>query len=356
MSYKVYCLSASGEIKSGLNENEIEKALRSGEELLWVDLVENTEEDGQFLERVFKFHPLTVEDCVSKDIHSPKIDDFHEYLFMIVHGINHFAESDIVETAELALFLGRNYVVSSHDIPLYSIEFVRRQIEEDSRPLKHGADFLAYIIIDALIDNIGPMIDRMMDIGEDIGEEVLRDPKESTLESILRLKRSTLKLHRLMTPQRESMNRLSRNEFPIISEEARVFFRDIYDHIVRIEDLNQNMREIMDNALAIYLSSVANRQNEVMKLISIVAAIFLPLTLIVGIYGMNFENMPELKWQWGYFAVLGIIVSAVLIVIWRFWSVGWIKWGHRPISKVSSFAVDKGKLLGHVSGIKRQRQ
>ena len=147
---------------------------------------------------------------LGKDIHSLRIDNFGEYLFMIVHGINHFADSDIVETAELALFLGRNYVVSSHDIPLYSVEFTRRQVEEDSHSLKRGADFLAYIIIDALIENIRPMIDRMIDIGEDIGEEVLRDPKKSTLESILRLKRSTLKLHRLMIPQRENMNRLSR--------------------------------------------------------------------------------------------------------------------------------------------------
>ena len=156
-----------------------------------------------------------------------------------------------------------------------------------------------------------------------------------------------------MAPQREVLNRISRGDFGVIREDARIFYRDVYDHIVRIDDLNQTVRDMSDNALATYMSSIANRQNEVMKVLSIVAAIFLPLSLVAGIYGMNFENMPELKTSWGYFAVLGFIGSAIIIVIWQFWSRGWINWGRRPVIRMKPFSVDKKQLKGYMVRLKR---
>jgi 4-alpha-glucanotransferase len=159
---------------------------------------------------------------------------------------------------------------------------------------------------------------------QDIEEETIRNPQPPTLEAILKLKRSTLRIHRVMAPQREILNRLSRGEFPIIGSEAQIYYRDIYDHLVRIEDLNQTTRDRADNALATYLSSVANRQNETMKVLSIVAAIFLPLTLVAGIYGMNFEYMPELMVPWAYFAVLGFMGIVIIGVIWWFWARNWL--------------------------------
>jgi len=349
MAIEVYYLAPDGNLQRDLPRDEIIKAYESKRGLLWVDVSETTEEDGKFLEQSLHFHHLAVEDCVSTQIHPPKIDDFGDYLFIVVHGINHVVESDIVETAELAFFLGENFVVSTHDFPLYSVKEIQQMVVKDSRPMKRGADFLAHAIIDALVDNVMPTIDRMSDVAEEIEEEVIRRPQQNVLDGILKLKRSSLRVHRVMAPQREVLNRLSRGEFPIVKKEAEIFYRDVYDHIVRIEDLNQTILDRADNALSTYLSSVANRQNETMRVLSVVATIFLPLTLLAGIYGMNFEYMPELQWRWGYFMVLGIVLLVVLTVIWRFWASGWFAWGKRHMTWTKPFVVNGNKIRGYIT-------
>jgi len=347
MPFKAYYLSPEGILRKGLNEEESQAAFKSKQGLLWVDITETTEEDGSFLERSFNFHHLAVEDCVSPKIHPPKIDDFGDYLFIITHGINYAVESEIVETAELAIFLGSHFVVSNHKFPLYSVESIRRTVEDDGRPMKRGVDFLTHALVDALVDNVLPTIDKMSEEAEEVEEETIRSPQQAILGAILKLKRSTLRIHRVMAPQREVLNRLSRREFPLISEAALIFYRDIYDHIVRIEDLNQTLRDRADNALATYLSSVANRQNETMRILSMVATIFMPLTLVAGIYGMNFENMPELKLAWAYFAVLGFIGTVIAGALWWFWARRWISWGPRQMARVRPFAVEREKLKGY---------
>ena len=215
------------------------------------------------------------------------------HLFVLVHGVDHAAE-DVVQTTELALFLGANFVVTSHAARLFSVEAVCAMVEDDARPMRRGADFLAHAFIDALIDNILPTIDRMTEVAEEVQEEAIHKPQPSTLDTILRLNRSSLRVHRVIAPQREMLNRLARGEFAVISQQALIFYRDVYDHLVRIEDLNQTVRDEANNALSTYLSSIAIQQNETMKILSAVASIFLPLTLVAGIYGMNFEHMPEL--------------------------------------------------------------
>jgi magnesium transporter len=348
MELKIYYLSPEGEFKSSISEEEMQTAFQSQIGTLWVDICDNTDEQGRFLERNFGFHPLAIEDCVSTSIHSPKIDDFDSHLFIIVHGINHMAESDIVETTELAVFLGPHFVVSRHSVPLHSVSSVARMLEKDSRPMKGGADFLAYTLIDTLIDNVLPTIDQMMDVADQIEEEVIRNPHQSTLEDILKLKRSALRIHRVMAPQREVLNRVSRGEFPLIKENAYIFFRDIYDHIVRIEELGQTLRDRADNALATHLASVANRQNESMRILALVATIFLPLALVAGIYGMNFQYMPELGWHWGYFAVVGFIGFVIIFAICWFWARKWIAWSRRRVARVRPFAVEPHKLMKHI--------
>ena len=347
MSIEACYLSPDGELQHDLTDEDIVKAYRSKQGILWVDITEVDEDEGKYIEQYFGFHPLAVEDCVSINIHPPKIDDFGSYLFIIVHGVNHVTEGDIVQTAELGFFLGQNFVVTTHTYPLYSIKAIQHMIKEDPRVLRRGPDSLAYAIVDALVDNVMPTIDSMSDIAEEIEEEVVRLPRKETLDAIIKLKRSTLRVHRVMAPQREVLNRLSRGEFPIIKQENQIYYRDVYDHVVRIEDLNQSVRDRADNALSTYLSSIANRQNETMRVLSVVATIFLPLTLLAGIYGMNFEYMPELSWRWGYFAVLGVIGFVVLLVIWRFWASGWFAWGRKRMSWVKPFVVEGKKIRGY---------
>jgi magnesium transporter len=356
MPFKAYYMSPEGGLKSGLNEEEVRAAFQSEQGLLWVDIYETTEADGDFLARNFNFHHLAIEDCVSPLIRPPKIDDFGSYLFLVVHGINHMGESDIVETTELAFFLGPHYVISNHNNPMYGVDYVIRMVEDDGRPMRRGADFLAHALIDTLVDNVLPTIDKMSDFAETVEEEVIKSPQQATLEAIMKLKRSVIRVHRVMAPQRDIVNRLSRREFPLIREEALVFYRDVYDHIVRIEDMGQSLHDRADNALSTYLSSVANRQNEAMKVLTTVATIFMPLTLLAGIYGMNFEHMPELKWQWGYFAVLIFIGVAIVFAVSWFWARRWLAWTRRRVFVVHPFAVDPEKLKGYIGYfVKRPR-
>jgi magnesium transporter len=290
---------------------------------------------------------------VSTLVHSPKIDDFGEYLFAIVHGINYAAESNIVETTELALFISAHFLVTNHNMPLHSIESIKRLVIEDGRPMKRGADFLAYTLIDALVDNVMPTIDEMALRAEEIEEEVIQNPHQSTLEAILQFKRSVSRLHRVMAPQREVLNRLSRGEFRVVREQAQIFYRDIYDHVVRIEDLNQSLRDRADNAMSMYLSSLANRQNETMRVLSVVATIFLPLTLLAGIYGMNFDNMPELRVSWAYFAVLGFMAAVVLTVVYFFWAKRWFGWGRRKVIRIRPLTAEPQRLMHYVGELGR---
>ncbi|MFH1650702.1 MAG: magnesium/cobalt transporter CorA [Chloroflexota bacterium] len=358
MPFRTYYLDPAGALHTDLDDAATAAAFASQQGMLWIDIMETSAEDGKFLEEVCHFHPLSVEDCISPLIHSPKIDDFENYLFMVVHGINHTmkADVDVVETAELNLFLGNHFVVSNHNFSLYSVEAVRQMVERDRNFMKRGADFLAYALIDALVDNVLPTIDKMSEDADKIEEEAIRQPRKSTLEAIMKLKRSTQRIHRVMAPQREIMNRFSRGEFHLIRKDQRIYYRDIFDHLIRIEDLNQMLRDRADNSLSTYLSAVANGQNEVMKVLSVVATIFLPLTLLAGIYGMNFEYMPELHWRWGYFAVLGFMATAILAAVFFFWARRWFTWGRRRAVKFRPFEIKPEKLRGYIGHLTRLKR
>ena len=314
-----FYLAPDGKLLDQLGTEQIKNFLATGEGLLWVDMEDVTKEDAELLSNVFCFHPLAVEDCVSKNIHPPKIDDFEDYLFIIVHGINYHIESDVVETTELDLFVGKNYVVTSHDVPMRSVSSMLERVRKDGRPMRRGVDFLAHDFIDALVDNIMPTIDEMNDKSTTIEAEALQEPKRETLASIMQLKRSILALERVLSPQRGIVDRLSRGEYALIGERARIYYRNIYDHLLRIEMLTYNLRDMVESTLSTYLSSVSNRMNEVMKVLTLIATIFIPLTFIAGIYGMNFANMPELQWRYGYFSILIVmaVIGISLVVYFR---------------------------------------
>ena len=348
MIRSTYYLGPDGRFEQDLSLERIRAALGRSGGLLWMDFCETSEEDGQLLVELFHFHHLAVEDCVGPRIDPPKADDYGDHLFVIVHGINHAQDSDVVETAELALFIGKNFVVSSHHLPLYSIEAVKRQVEDDGPPMKRGSDFLAHALIDSLVDNVLPTLDRMSEVAAEIEERATVAPSAGILQTILRLKRSVRQIHRTMVPQKELLNRLSRGELGgFIRPETALFYRDIYDHLTTIEALNEAIRDSADNSLSAYLSSVSNRQNETMRVLAIVGAIFLPLMLLSGIYGMNFEYMPELHWPWAYFAVLGAMGIVIVTALAVFWRRGWFRLRRPPSPTRHSFAVKREKLRGH---------
>ena len=324
MVQRAFYAAPDGRFLDQLSREQIRDCLATGEGLLWVDIEGAADDDTNLLANTFCFHPLAVADCVSKNIHPPKIDDFEDYLFIIVHGINYHIESDVVETAELALFLGKNYVVTSHDVPMRWVSSMLDRIHTNERAMRRGGDFLAHDIIDTLVDNIMPTIDEMDERSVAVEAEALHEPKRQTLISIMQLKRSILALTRVILPQREIANALSRGEYALISERARIYYRNIYDHLVRIEMLTRDLRDMAESALNTYLSSVSNRMNEVMKMLTLIATIFIPLTFVAGIYGMNFANMPELEWQYGYFAILAVMAVIGVSLVFYFRRKRWL--------------------------------
>jgi magnesium transporter len=319
-----YYRAPEGHIQTKLGTEAIAQALRSGQGLLWLDLEAVERPEGAVLEQPFGFHHLAIDDCFNRHVDPPKIDDFGDYLFIIAQAVDFEALGDRIATTELDLFLGPNYVVSFHSKPLPFVEELRRRCDSDGPELKRGAEFLAHALLDAMVDDFQPIVEQLDDRLEPIEEHVLRNPQPATLQDILLLKRNAQRLRRTIIPQRDVMNRLSRGEFPrLIRPEANVYFRDIYDHTVRVEQLVESLRDLADGVLNSYLSSINNRMNEIMKTLSVVAAFFLPLTFIASIYGMNFEHMPELGWRIGYYGVLAImaVVAASLFVFFR-----WRRW------------------------------
>jgi magnesium transporter len=317
-----YFHAPDGSLRGGLTAAETTDALLQPGGLLWVNIEVNERAEAEPLLRdVFRFHPLSIDDCFNTLIDPPKIDDFGEYLFVITHDVTYDAVTKALRTAELDMYIGENYVVSVHRLPIAAVEEMRRRIEASGPLFSHGADFLAHALFDIVVDGFHPVVEALDDEVADIEERVIDQPERALLEEVLRLKRTSQRLRRSILPQRDVAIRFSRGEFPrLIKGDALMYFRDVYDHTVRVGEMIDSVRDLADSALNTYLSSVNNRINEVMKTLAIVTVVFLPLTLIAGIYGTNFENVPEYGTRFGYAGMLSamVVLAAALIGWFRF--------------------------------------
>jgi len=308
------CFHKDGSQVRNLTPEGMRSALAEPQSLLWVSLecpsdleVQNTLND------VFHFHPLAIEDCLSTGYQTPKIDDFGEYLFIVVHAVEEHQDFAELETRELDLFLGKNYLITIfRDDGTSPLDSMWKRIERDERLHQFGADFLCHAVLDEVVDEYLPLIDKMEEEIDQLEDRVLARPEPQTLSRILDLKHAIMSLRRIISPQREVMNRLSRDDFRLIDRQSRIYFRDIYDHLVRIQDMTEALRDIIGGDLDIYLNSTSLRLNEVMKALTIVSTIFLPLSFVAGVYGMNFQHMPELSKTWGYPMAWGIFVLIVV--------------------------------------------
>ena len=275
--------------------------------LHWIDLEDPTVREASILEDPFHFHPLAIEDCLS-EVHHPKVDDYGDYVFFIVHGIRFDAPTDQFITRELDIFLGRNYLITHHKGPMRSISWARDQCVKDQlHSLQRGVDFLIHNILDQMFEHYFPNLDAIEDKIQLVQVEVFENPTTATLDRIFTLKRDVQTLRRICAPQREIVNRLARGEFKVISPRAAVYFRDIYDNLYRIVEASYAYQDLVQATLDAYLSMVSNRLNETMKRLTVIGAIFAALTVLTGVYGMNFEHMPELKWRYGYPMVWGLM-------------------------------------------------
>ncbi len=285
--------------------------------------VTDREQDGALLRDVFRFHPLTIEDSLSPRIDPAKIDDHQDYIFVVVQALGEYVPGREITSEEVDFYLGPNYLVSCHRGPALALERVRVHAEQDPANLFRGADWLLHALLDALVDDYLPVVDAIDETIDQLEAEVVSRPDSGVLQRIMLVKRHTLRLRRAAIPQRDIMNRLSRDEFPhLIRQEIRIFYRDIFDHLVRVEYLIEALRDLADSALNTYLSSVSNRLNEVMKVLTAAATIFLPLTLISGIYGMNFSDnqFPAFDEPWGFAVVAGamLAIAAAMLSYFRY--------------------------------------
>ena len=287
---------------------------------IWVSLeAVSNEEMLQVLVDVFHFHPLAIEDCQSNGYQVAKVDDFIDYLFIIAHATLNKESSLEIDTSEINIFLGENYIVSVFTDPtMSSVERTWTRSARDFRLSHFGPDFLCHSILDGLVDEYLPLIDKMESEVEWLEDSVLEKPTPSTLEKLLTLKHNIMSLRRIISPMREVMNRLSRDEFPQIDSQSRYYFRDIYDHLVRIQDLADTLRDIISGGLDIYLNSTSLRLNEIMKALTIVSTIFLPLSFIAGAFGMNFVRIPGASHPLGfYLTCLGMLLLGAAMA-WYF--------------------------------------
>lgn len=265
----------------------------------------------------FNLHPLILEDIVDTD-QRPKIKDFGNYIFIILKMLYYEKNDNEMKVEQVSLILGKNYVISFQEREGDVFNSIRERIRNNiGRIRKAGADYLIYGLIDAIVDNYFIIIEKLGEKIENLEDKVISRPKPANLRVIHKLRRDLIFLRKSVWPLREVISILQRGESSLILESTNVYLRDVYDHTIQVIDTVETLRDIISGMLDIYLSSASNRMNEIMKMLTIIATIFIPLTFITGIYGMNFQNMPEIKWVWGYPVVLlGMLIIGIVMVIY----------------------------------------
>ena len=275
------------------------------------------------LGKQFSLHPLMLEDVANTD-QRPKLDDYETYFFLVIKMLSLTKRNEIA-VEQVSLVLGRNYVISFQENGTDVFQPVRERLRGGKGRLRQsGADYLLYSLVDAIVDQYFAVLESLGEKIEALQQTVVDDPRPETLNDIHALKRQLLYLRRAVWPLRDVMNNLSRSTCPFLQEPTKVFFRDVYDHVVQIVDTIETLREMVSASLDIYLSSVSYRLNAVMRVLTVITTIFMPLSFIASIYGMNFEHMPELQSRWGYPLVLAVMTAVGVGMLLLFKKKRWL--------------------------------
>jgi magnesium transporter len=272
----------------------------------------------------FGIHPLVLEDIVNPH-QRPKTEDFEQYIFIVGKMLSHDSRQDSVDEEQVGIVLGPNFVISFQERQGDLFEPVRDRLRHGKgRVRKMGADYLSYVLLDAIVDGYFGILEQISERTETLEQELLESPTQKTLETIHGLRANAALLRRSIWPMRDAVSSLERGESTLIHESTGIYFRDVHDHAVRVVETIESLRDTLSGMADLYLSSLSNKMNETMKVLTTIATIFIPLTFIAGIYGMNFENMPELKWRWGYAMVLLAMACVVALMIAYFRRKKWL--------------------------------
>ncbi len=313
-----------------LSLKELAQVLQGSEGVVWVDLdAPNEAEEETVLVSLFDFHPLAIEDCQSgagEEGHLPKVEDFADYLFVIFNPVENPNAGEgqnggrgvEIRTSQLSAFMSRRALVTHHYKPLRSIQYATQLLTKNPNVLGRGPDFLFHIIIDDVVDNYTPLLDSLDEAVDRMEEEVFRSPGQRSMVRILSLKRNIQTIRRVAVYQREMLNRLSRGEFGLITADEMIYYRNVYDHLVRMTDLAESYRDIVSGLLDAYLSVTSNNLNRVMKVLTIISTIFLPLSVITGFFGMNFQHIPGLNWEYGPLVATLFMMAVAFGMLWVF--------------------------------------
>ncbi len=306
------------------SQDELSPYLGKKDVFVWVDVRKPVQKDMDFLEKHFSFHPLAIEDCMTT-IQRPKIDTYDNYLFIVLHAALLAAHKDKATSLELDSFVGENYVVTVHLKSIDSVASTWERCLKNKGIMSRGAAYLFYCMADALVDNYFPILEKLDKEIQKTEDIIFEEPDRKVLNKIFDLKENVLTLRRILGPQRETMNFIARGSYqPIIPGSLSIYFRDVSDLLARINDNLDTYRDLLASAVDGYMSATSNRLNEIMKVLTIIATIMMPLTLITGIYGMNFRFMPEIGWQYGYFIVMGIMLAIAVGMLLYFKKKKWL--------------------------------
>ena len=312
-----------------LQPEDFPRVLKEAGGLLWADFEGPAgENEVRILENVFQFHPLAVEDAI-QGTHVPKVDDWDEYIYVALQAVR-FEQRDGGEliTQELDVFLGKNYLVTYHEQAIHAVGRVWEACLRGERHLREGADHLLYRLADEVMTDYMPVVEAMDEVIDQAEDEIFARPRPETLASIFTLKRAVLHLRRIIDPQREVLNKLARDDYAVIDAKAQIYFRDVYDHLVRLHDLSESIRDLVGGALDTYLSVINNRMNDIMKTLTIITTLFMPITFITGFFGMNYfqARQPYTAWTEGNVLTFTLLLMATtpFVMFWWMRRRGWM--------------------------------
>ena len=318
--------NAEGRIHQDLTLEQLAAALQDRQGLVWVDFVgESVEASEPVLRDVFHFHPLAIDDAL-RETHIPKVDDWTNYLYIAMYAVEFGrATQPRLQAHALDAFLGETYLVTHHDHSIAAVDRIWDRCRTDERLVGAGPDHLFYALSDEVIMAYMRTVEDLDQAIDELEDAVLARPSPETLQDVLSLKGSLLNLRRLVGPQREVFNKLARDEYAMIDPRDRIYFRDVYDHLVRLHDINESMRDQVGGALEIYLSVINNRMNEIMKTLTIITTLFMPISFLTGFFGMNFFGpvAPRLE------AWTGIPTFVIALAVLLLTPMGFYLWFRR---------------------------
>lgn len=289
-------------------------------EVFWLDINNPSDNDFDFLKNKFNFHHLTIEDCIHRTKRC-KINDYIDYHFLIISTSDSHA-NNVFSYSNIYVYISSNYIITIHYGENKSVKKIIRDIDKGSEIVSNGSDFVLYNILDEAINQLFTVTDKIEEKINILEEESMNNPVQNTLNNIMRVKKSVIKLRRVVSPLREVLNTLLRHD-DIITEKHRIYFSDIYDHVLRIYDLIESDHEMVTSCLELYSSQLSNSMNKVMKVLTVITTIMMPLTIITGVYGMNFIHMPELSGKYSYFIVIFVMIFSSFCQILFFRKKNW---------------------------------